>query len=164
MWFGKGFFKYINEKWEIQIDRELCSECLILQNSQTQKNSEPKIFFFFQGVWNKRHSDTGTFLWVLWSLQEHLFCRASGNGSITLLTKSKLKSSFPASQFLIPALSKRFRFERSSNGGGILLFIREDIFCKTWTLDKHLDDMKEIFEEINLRKTIWLLFYGISFN
>ena len=33
----------------MQIDRESCSECLILQNSQRQEHSESKIFFFFRG-------------------------------------------------------------------------------------------------------------------
>ena len=54
--------------------------------------------------------------------------------------------------------SKPFRFDRNRNGGGILLFIREDILCKELTLHKHPDNIKEIFVEINLMRTEWLLF------
>ena len=46
---------------------------------------------------------------------------------ILLITETKLDSSFPENQFLIPGFSKPFRKDRNRHGGGLLLYIREDI-------------------------------------
>ena len=49
-----------------------------------------------------------------------------------------------------------FRLDRTSHGGGILLFVREDIPCKIIKTDCDAD-FEGIFVEINLRKKKWLL-------
>ena len=54
-----------------------------------------------------------------------------------------------------------FRADRNGNGGGVLIYVREDIPCRQLTghqLDKSLE---EICLEINLRKSKWFLFGGI---
>ena len=48
--------------------------------------------------------------------------------------------------------------KRNRNGGGILLYIREDIPCKELKLNTHPHGIKEIFVEVNLKKNKWLLF------
>ena len=54
--------------------------------------------------------------------------------------------------------SAPFRLDRNKFGGGVLIYVREDIPCKQLT--KHIlpDNIEGIFVEINLRKTKWLLF------
>ena len=49
---------------------------------------------------------------------------------ILVITESKLDSSFPITQFIIRAFSKPFRLDRNRNGGGVLIFAREDIPTK----------------------------------
>ena len=45
-----------------------------------------------------------------------------------MISETKLDESFPSGQFLFDSYSAPFRFDR--DGGGILLFIREDIIRK----------------------------------
>ena len=85
-------------------------------------------------------------------------CLLQREVDILVLTESKLDSSFLTNQFLIECYSKRFRFQRNRNGGGILLYIREDKPGKVLNLHKHPQDIEGIFVEVNLRKTKWLLF------
>ena len=56
-----------------------------------------------------------------------------GKIDILLISETKLDDSFPTSYFTIKGYSQPFRLDRSINGingGGILLYIREDIPCK----------------------------------
>ena len=46
---------------------------------------------------------------------------------ILLVSETKLDDSFPTEQFLMSNLCKPYRLDRCSNGGGLLLYIREDI-------------------------------------
>ena len=82
------------------------------------------------------------------------------NIDILVLTETKMDSSFPNAEFRIDGFSSPFRFDRNRFGGGVLIYVREDITCKQLT--KHIlpDEMEGIFDEINLRKTKWLLFDG----
>lgn len=45
-----------------------------------------------------------------------------------MISETKIDDSFPYSLFLIEGFSTPYRLDRASNGGGILLYIREDIF------------------------------------
>ena len=47
-----------------------------------------------------------------------------------MISETKIDESFPIGQFLLSGFSAPFRFDCNSNGGGILLFIREDILSK----------------------------------
>ena len=49
------------------------------------------------------------------------------NLDILLISETKLDDSFPSAQFLLDGFSKPYRLDRRSNGGGILLYIRDDI-------------------------------------
>ena len=81
-----------------------------------------------------------------------------GKVDILILTETKLDESFPTNQFLIEGYSKSFRFDRNRNGGGLLVYIREDIPCKELKSHTLADGIEGIFIEINLRKCKWLLF------
>ena len=71
-----------------------------------------------------------------------------------MISETKLDASFPTGQFHIHGFSEPYRFDRNSSGGGILLYIREDIPSK-FILTKMT--IEGFFIEINLRKKRWLL-------
>ena len=72
------------------------------------------------------------------------------------ISETKIDNSFSISQFTMTGYSIPFRLDRTSHGGGILLFVREDIPCKIIKTDCDAD-FEGIFVEINLRKKKWLL-------
>ena len=51
-----------------------------------------------------------------------------GNVDVLAISETKLDDSFPAGQFKIPGYVSPFRLDQ--NGGGILVFVREDIPVK----------------------------------
>ena len=81
-----------------------------------------------------------------------------GKVDILILTETKLDESFRTIQFLIEGYSKPFRLDRNRNGGGLLVYIREDIPSKELKSHTLAEDIEGIFIEINLRKCKWLLF------
>ena len=58
------------------------------------------------------------------------------NIDILLVSETKLDDTFPVGQFYIDGYSTPYHFDRTSHGGGILLYIREDIPSKIWTSAK----------------------------
>ena len=76
---------------------------------------------------------------------------------ILILTETKLDSNFETSEFCIEGYSKPYRRDRNRNGGGILIYVREDIPSKELLKFKFPSDIEGIYIEINLRKTKWLL-------
>ena len=52
------------------------------------------------------------------------------NVDILMISETKLDDSFPTAQFLLPGFSAPYRPGTNSNGGGIMLYIREDILSK----------------------------------
>ena len=82
----------------------------------------------------------------------------TNNIDILILTETKIDQSFPENQFLIKGYSKPFRLDRNEHGGGIMVYVREDIPSKL--LKKHTfnSDIEGMFIEINIRKAKWLLF------
>ena len=79
------------------------------------------------------------------------------NINILVITETKLDYNFPSAQFLVPGFSKPFRLDRNKNGGGVMIYVREDIPSKL--LIKHVlpSDIECIFLELNFRKFKWLL-------
>ena len=79
-----------------------------------------------------------------------------------LISETKLDCSFPSGQFVIKGYSTSFRLDRNQNGGGLLLYVHEDIPCKIlkeYTPEKPTGNL---FVEINLRQWKWLL--SCSYN
>ena len=78
-----------------------------------------------------------------------------------MVSETKLDDTFPTSQFLMEGYSTPFRNNRTSKGGSILLYFREDILCKI--IETETDAYYQgFFIEINLRKKKWLL--NCSYN
>ena len=49
-----------------------------------------------------------------------------GKVDILMISETKIDESFPLGQFKINGFNAPFRLDRSSNGGGIMLFVRND--------------------------------------
>ena len=50
-----------------------------------------------------------------------------GNIDVLLVSETKIDYSFPIGNFLIDGFSTPYRLDRNSNGGGLILFVREYI-------------------------------------
>ena len=61
---------------------------------------------------------------------ESLIYIINNNIDILMISETKLDPSFPTGQFHIHDFSEPYRFDRNSSGGGILLYICEDIPSK----------------------------------
>ena len=46
---------------------------------------------------------------------------------VFIISETKLDNSFPGGQFFIEGYNTPLRFDRNGNGGGILLYVRDDI-------------------------------------
>ena len=86
----------------------------------------------------------------------------TGNLDILVITETKLDESFPSEQFNIEGFSLPIRFDRNINGGGIMIYIRDDISSKELKLQSTTTNLEGIFMEINLRNKKWLLFGGYN--
>ena len=93
---------------------------------------------------------------------EPLVKYVGNNLDILMVSETKIDDTFPESQFLIEGFSTPYRLDRTAKGGGILLYIRQDIpskYIKKITVNESFEGF---FVEINLRSKKWLL--GCSYN
>ena len=75
------------------------------------------------------------------------------NLDILLISETKIDSSFPTAQFQTEGYTT-YRLDRNTNGGGILLYIREDIPSTLLNSDMSIESFSI---EINITKKKWLL-------
>ena len=68
---------------------------------------------------------------------------------ILMIPETKIDASFPIGQFWLNSYSTPFRLDRNAHGGGILLYVREDIPSKLLLVEENL--IEGFFVEINLR-------------
>ena len=80
-----------------------------------------------------------------------------GNLDILVITETKLDDTFPEKQFLIPGYKKPYRLDRNRNGGGVMIYVREDIPSDILLKHNIPENVEAIFVEINLRKNKILL-------
>ena len=71
-----------------------------------------------------------------------------------VISETKLDESFPNGQFKIPGYALPCRLDRNQFGGGIMVFVREDIPSRVLSLNKSIESL---FIELNFRKKKWLL-------
>ena len=77
------------------------------------------------------------------------------NFDIFLVSETKLDESFPSNQFSISGY-RMFRKDRNCFGGGLYIFVKENIASKQ--LNLHLDKETEaIYLEINILLRKWLI-------
>jgi len=84
-----------------------------------------------------------------------------GKCDIILLSEIKLDSSFPAHQFDIEGYSS-FRLDRDARGGGILLYVREDIPSKLLKKHNIHPEFEGFFIELNFKKNKWICACGYN--
>ena len=87
-----------------------------------------------------------------------------GNLDIFLCSETKIDSSFPPGQFLIDGYWCPFRRDRDprgvTRGGGILLYVRDDIACKEIKVNTLPNDIECLLIEVKLRKKKYILVAG----
>ena len=59
-----------------------------------------------------------------------------GNIDVLMISETKLEDYFPSMQFLIEGYGHPYRLDRNSHGGSILVYVPEDIPCKTYSSEK----------------------------
>ena len=74
---------------------------------------------------------------------------------------STLDDTFPTAKFFIKGFSAPYRQDRNSSGGGLILFVREDVPSRSLN-PKSKTDIETLSVEINLRKRKWFL--NCSYN
>ena len=81
-----------------------------------------------------------------------------GNIDIIVVVEIKIDDSFTQQQFAIEGYHLPFRRDRNALGGGVMIFVREDIPVREIFCDNVALNIEGIFVEINLRKkvvTVW---------
>ena len=73
-----------------------------------------------------------------------------------MISEKKLGGTFPEGQFLMDGFTPPYRMDRNTNGGGIALYVREDIPSRQISFKNDDKDIEHFFVEINLRKKKWL--------
>ena len=82
---------------------------------------------------------------------------------IFLISETKIDESFPTAQFLIDGYTNPFRRDRNTFGGGLCLYIRDDIPCKQIKLKYTLpSDIECLFIEIRFYKNKYIIVGGIT--
>ena len=80
-----------------------------------------------------------------------------GKIDILMISETKIDNSFPKSEFIIPGFHEPYRQDRNCHGGGILLYIRDDIPSKEITNSRLCSPSEGFFVEINLRNKKWVI-------
>ena len=80
-----------------------------------------------------------------------------GNADILMVTETKIDESFLISQFIIPGFTSPYRFDRTKDGGGILVYISENIPSKLLNILYIVSDIECLGIDVNLQKVKWLV-------
>ena len=83
-----------------------------------------------------------------------------GDVDVLMVSETKIDDSFPIGNFLIHGFSPPYRLDRDSKGGGIMLYIREDIPSNLLATDK--EPIESLYVEVNLRNEEYLI--NCSYN
>ena len=78
------------------------------------------------------------------------------NLDIIRLSETKLDGSFPSAQFILKNFGILYRLDRNSNGGGLLLYVREDIPSKFLKVKSDCN-IESICLKRNLRNRKWFI-------
>ena len=80
---------------------------------------------------------------------------------IIVIQETKLDPSFSTEQFIINGYKKPYRLDRNRNGGGVIIYIREDIPSKVLQKHNFTKNIEGIFVEINFKI---FTFWNVSFK
>ena len=85
-----------------------------------------------------------------------------GKMDVLVLSETKIDDSFPLNQFLIEGFGIPFRVDRNAHGGGLIVYIREEIPCKELNRRNIPKDIEGIFIELNINRNKWFLMGGCN--
>ena len=91
---------------------------------------------------------------------ELLSRQVRGNVDVLMVSETKIDDSFPIGNFLIHGVSPHNRLDRDSKGGGIMLYIREDVPSNLLATDK--EPIESLYVELNIRNQKYLI--NCSYN
>ena len=69
----------------------------------------------------------------------------SGYFDVIIVTETKLDDSFPKAQFCIDGFSIPYRLDRNRNGGGLMIYVRDDITSKMLSKHNVFEDIEDAF-------------------
>ena len=95
---------------------------------------------------------------------EELISQVKGTVDVLMIFETKIDDSFPSVNFLIDGFSQPYRIDRNSSGGGIMLYVREDIPSNLIKVESL--PIEGFYVELKLRSENWLIncFYNPNRN
>ena len=78
-----------------------------------------------------------------------------------MVSETKTDDSFPVANFVIDGFSAPYRLDHDSDGGAIMLYVREDISSNLLATDEK-NHIESFYVELNLRNEKWLI--NCSYN
>ena len=81
----------------------------------------------------------------------------NGYVDVMLLSETKIDDSFTNAQFKMSGFHVPFRKDRNKHGGGLLMYVNDEIVCTQQVVPSLPSDIEALFVEINLRKQKWLI-------
>ena len=79
-----------------------------------------------------------------------------------MISETKIDDSFPIANFLIDGFSQSYRINRKFSGGGIMLYVREDIPSNLLKVESL--PTEGIYVELKLRSKNWLINFSYNPN
>ena len=76
---------------------------------------------------------------------------------ILMISETKLNYSFPEAQFYIEGFRTPFRLDRNKHGGGVLLYVRNNINAILLTDHVFPNDIEVFFSEIIVNTCEWIV-------
>ena len=93
---------------------------------------------------------------------EPLMSLVKDNVDFLVITESKIDDTFPLGQFQIEGFARPIRLDRTRNGGGVIIFIRDDLTCHELTPRVLYPELECTFLEMRIRQSKWLVVAGYN--
>ena len=84
------------------------------------------------------------------------------NIDFLLVTESKLDDTFPMGQFQMEGFARPIRLDRTRYGGGVIIFVRDDLTCYELKPRTLYPELECTFLEMRIRQSKWLVFVGYN--
>ena len=126
--FAKNLLKIIEGNWFLNPLRDTYNKNGNVSNASIATFSDAK-----RTLTNIRISNINKLIFAYLNINSlrnkfNLLCdKTEVSIDIFIISETKLDDSFPQGQFLIESFHSPFRFDLNRTGGGILLYVREDI-------------------------------------
>ena len=79
-----------------------------------------------------------------------------------MISETNTDESFSLGQFKVNGFNAPFRLNGNSDGGGVMLFLREDMLSKL--IASETPPVEELYVEVKLRKQKWFISYSYNPN